>query len=177
MNQSLRSLVFAAASLAAASAFAQGLSVGGSVGGSHWKGDDFGGVANDSSDTGYKLWLGWGFTPNVGLEAGYVDLGKFNGPLGSLKAQGEYLDAVGTVPLGMNVSALGRVGLFSGHLERDALGAGDSDRGLSWKVGLGLQYDLSKNVGIRGEWERYRFDALSVKDDTDLYTIGVNYRF
>ena len=142
MNKSLRALLVAAASLAAASAFAEGLSVGGSVGGSHWKGDAFGGVASDSSDTGYKLWLGWGFTPNFGLEAGYVDLGK-----------------------------------FSGHLERDALGAGDSDRGLSWKVGLGLQYDLSKNVGIRGEWERYRFDALSVKDDTDLYTIGVNYRF
>ncbi|HSN32702.1 MAG TPA: porin family protein [Ideonella sp.] len=177
MNKPLRSLLVAAASLAAASAFAEGLSVGGSVGGSHWKGDAFGGVASDSSDTGYKLWLGWGFTPNFGLEAGYVDLGKFSGPLGDLKGQGEYLDAVGSVPLGMNISALGRVGLFSGRLQRDTLGVSDSDRGLSWKAGLGLQYDLSKNLGIRGEWERYRFDALSTKADTDLYSIGVNYRF
>lgn len=176
MKHRLRTLAVVAAAVGAVPAFAQGLSVGGSLGGSHLKGNDLG-VVTDHSDTGYKLYLGWGFTPNVGVEAGYVDLGKFEGPTGHVKGQGEYLDAVGSVPLGMNFSALGRVGLFSGRLERDAPGLSDSDRGLSWKVGLGLQYDFSKNLGVRGEWERYRFDALSVRDDADLYSIGLNYKF
>lgn len=158
-------------------AFAEGLSVGGSVGSSHWQGDGVGGIASDDSDTGYKLYLGWGFTPNFGLEAGYVDLGEFHGPLGSLKADGAYLDAVGTLPLGLGFSGLGRVGVFNGRLRSDRLGLGDSDRGSNWKVGLGVQYDFNPKVSLRGEWERYRFDALDTRDDADLYSIGLNYRF
>jgi OOP family OmpA-OmpF porin len=177
----IRNIVVASVALAcAATAFAQsgnGLYVGGSVGNSHWKGDDLGGVANDASDTGFKVYGGYAFTPNLGLELGYADLGKFNGPLGDLKASGAYLDAVGTVPLGMNFSALGRIGLFNGRLEKQSAGIDDSERGTKWKVGLGLQYDLSQSTAIRGEWERYRFDALNVNADADLYSIGINYRF
>ena len=173
-------VVAGAAMLGAAGAFAQagnGFYAGGSVGNSHWKGSDLGGLANDGSDTGLKVYGGYAFTPNLGLELGYADLGEFNGPLGSLKANGAYLDAVGTVPLGMNFSALGRVGLFNGRLESNVAGLSDRDRSTKWKVGLGLQYDFSRNLGVRGEWERYRFDALSTSADTDLYSIGLNYRF
>ena len=44
-------------------------------------------------------------------------------------------------------------------------------------MGAGVQYDFDKNLGVRGEWERYRFDALGGKSNTDLYSVGVNYRF
>ena len=52
-----------------------------------------------------------------------------------------------------------------------------SDRGTSLKVGAGVQYDIDQNFAIRGEAEHYRFDALGSKPSTNLYSIGVNYRF
>lgn len=178
-------LAVACVALGAASAFAQdsgltgltGFTVGGSVGGSHWKGGDVNGLATDKSDTGLKVYGGYNFTPNIGLEAGYVNLGRFNGPNGNLKADGLYLDAVGTVPLGYNISALGRVGVFEGRLRSDGTNFSDRDHGTNVKVGLGLQYDVTRNIAVRTEWERYRFDALNTTGNADLYSVGVNYKF
>lgn len=160
--------------LGAAAAHAEGLSVGGSLASTKWKGDDIGGLSTDTSATGGKIYGGYSFTPNVGLEAGYARFGKFKSAAGSLKADGFYADAVGTLPLGNGFSALGRVGLFNGKLDSSL--AGD-DRGTSYKVGAGVQYDFDPKLGIRGEWERYRFDALGTKSNADMYSVGLNYRF
>ncbi len=160
--------------LGAAAAHAEGLSIGGSLGSSHWKGDNIGGLATDRSDTGGKIYGGYAFTPNLGIEAGYANLGKFGSDAGSVKADGFYADAVGTLPLGNGFSALGRVGVFNGKLDSSTAG---SDRGTSYKVGAGVQYDFDKQLGVRGEWERYRFDALGTKANTDMYSIGLNYKF
>ena len=173
MKNIVRALA-ATAVLVAFGAHAEGLSVGGSIAESHWKGDDVGGLSTDRKDTSYKLYGGYGFTPNLGVELGYANFGKFTSSAGSVKADGVYLDGVGTLPLGAGFSALGRVGVFNGKLDSSLAG---SDRGTNFKVGAGLQYDFDKNTALRAEWERYRFDALDTKANTDLYSIGVNYRF
>lgn len=160
--------------LGAAAAHAEGLSVGGSLATSRWKGDDIGGVSTDKSSTGGKIYGGYSFTPNFGLEAGYATLGKFESAAGNVKADGFYADVVGSWPLGNGFSALGRVGLFNGKLDSSL--AGD-DRGTSYKVGAGVQYDFDPKLGIRGEWERYRFDALGTKANADMYSVGLNYKF
>ena len=40
-----------------------------------------------------------------------------------------------------------------------------------------MQYDFDPKLGIRGEWERYRFDALGTKSNADMYSVGLNYKF
>jgi len=175
--------VLVAGALVAASARAEGLYVGGNVGGSDYRGDAIGGLSTDRSGTGYKLYGGYSFNPYFGLETGYADLGHFNGDGGRLRARGLFLDAVGSYPLGYNFSALGRIGMFTGRLSQDLnanADGGPSDdhgSGTSYKLGAGLQYDLSKSVALRGEWERYRFDALDTKPGVNLFSVGVNYRF
>ena len=153
---------------------AEGLYIGGSVGGSHYKGDNIGGAETDRSNTGTKLFGGYQFTPNLALEGGYTDLGKFKSSAGQLKASGVYLDAVGTLPLSGPWSATGRVGVFNGKAENSLVG---SDRGSSAKVGAGLQYAIDKNLSLQGDWERYRLDAGGTKANTDLYSVGVKYSF
>lgn len=159
---------------AAGAAHAEGLYIGGSVGGSHYKGSNVGGLETDRSATGTKLFGGYQFTPNISLEGGYVDLGKFNSQAASLKGTGYYLDAVGTVPISGPWSAIGKVGVFNGKLENTATG---SDRGSAPKVGAGVSYAIDRNLSVQGEWERYRFDALGTKANTDLYSVGVKYAF
>jgi OOP family OmpA-OmpF porin len=51
-----------------------------------------------------------------------------------------------------------------------------SDKGNSWKVGGGVQYNLTPNASIRGEYERYRFNVMG-SPKADLVTVGLNYRF
>ena len=79
--------------------------------------------------------------------------------------------------MAQDFSLLGRVGVYNGKADRTVNGVNDSERGTDVKYGAGVQYDLSKNTAIRGEWERYRVKALDIKDNTDLFSVGVNYRF
>jgi OOP family OmpA-OmpF porin len=163
-----------ALALAALSVHAEGPYVGGSLGTTRYKGPDIGGLATDRSSNGGKLYGGYEFTPNVAVEAGYADVGKASSAAGDVKGHGVFVDAVGKVPLTESLSALGRIGAFNGRA-KDNLG--NSDSGTDVKVGLGLQYDLNKQAGIRGEWERYRFKAFGEKADADLYSVGFNYKF
>ena len=164
----------AVAALAALSAQAEGPYVGGSIGNTRYKGDEIGGLATDRSSSGGKLYGGYSFTPNIGVELGWADLGKFKSAAGEVKGDGLFVDAVGTVPFTESLSGLARVGLFNGKLDSTLAG---SDRGTSYKFGAGLQYDFNKQAGIRGEWERYRFNALNTKTNTDMLSVGLNYKF
>ena len=174
MRFNIAKTLVCAAALVALSAQAQGPYVGGSIGGTKYKGDDIGGLATDRTSTGGKLYGGYAFNPHIALELGYADLGKFSSPAGSVKGKGVFLDGVGTIPITQSLSALGRVGVFSGKLDTTLAG---NDRGTSYKYGAGLQYDFNKQAGIRGEWERYRFKAFNTGTNTDLLSVGLNYKF
>ena len=152
----------------------QGAYIGGSVGAGRYDGSVPGPTLTDRTNTGGKLYLGYSFTPNWALEAGYVELGKFRGSAADVRASGAYLDGVGTFPVGNNFSVLGRLGAFNGKLDSSAAG---SDRSTQLKLGAGLQYNLSPRTAVRAEWERYRFDALGSRSNTDFYSVGLQYRF
>lgn len=132
----------------------------------------------DRNDTSYKLYGGYGFTPNFGVEYGYTNLGRFHTPNGSLKASGVFADAVGLWALAPQLSATARIGLFNGSLRNlDSVNGDSKDRGTSLKIGAGLQYDLSKTMALRGEWERYKLDTSVGKPAVDNYTLGLQLRF
>ena len=54
-------------------------------------------------------------------------------------------------------------------------GGSESGNGLTY--GAGLQYDLSPNLGLRGEWQRY--DKLAGISDlkSDVLSVGAIWRF
>ena len=143
---------------------------------------------------GFKLFAGRKFNRNFAVEGGYFNLGKLGfsadtttGSLtGSIKLQGMNLDAVGILPFTEKFSALGRVG-FTYTQARDTFTSTGSvvvsdpnprkSEG-NYKVGLGVQYDLTRALGLRGEWERYRVnDAVGNKGDVDLFLVGLVYTF
>ncbi|MET0518073.1 MAG: outer membrane beta-barrel protein [Burkholderiaceae bacterium] len=150
---------------------------GASVGYAH-DGSDHPLAPTDRNDTSFKLYGGYGFTPNFSVEYGYTDLGKFNTANGSLKARGLFADAVGTWPLSARLSAIGRVGLFNASLkDEDSVNGDSKDRGTSVKLGGGLQYALSKTTDLRGEWEHYKLNTSVGKPDVDTYSVGVQFHF
>lgn len=143
-----------------------GLYVGGSIGQSKWKGGDF--DVGNSSRTGGKIFAGYEFAPNFGMELGYVNFGDFSG----LDADGAFIDGVVKVPFTPQWAGLARVGVFQGRVD-----AGETNRdGTSWKAGLGVQYSFTPNMAVRAEYERYKFDVLG-GPKADMITAGFNYRF
>jgi OOP family OmpA-OmpF porin len=168
-----RTLVSTAALLAFA-AHAEGLYIGGSIGSTKYKGADIGAVATDKTSGGGKIYGGYGFTPNIGVEVGYADLGKFKSAAGDVKGHGLFVDAVGTFPFTQSLSGLARVGAFNGRLS-DSINGNSS--GTNLKGGLGLQYDFNKQTGVRAEWERYKFKGVNEKPSADMYSIGLNHKF
>ena len=143
----------------------------------------------DDSATGVKVFGGWQFNRNLGLEAGYFDLGKMGYsastlPAGTVDAryhvQGLNLDLVGTLPLSTNWSALARVGATAARTQArftttGAAVMGDSSqRKTDAKLGVGLQYALGSSLLMRAEVERYRVvDAMGSRVNVNFVSVGL----
>lgn len=148
-------------------------------------------MARDEHDTAYKLFGGYQLNRYVGFEAGYFNLGKFGfssttvptGTLnGQIKLQGLNLDVVGTLPLTERLSAIGRVGAqyasardrFSGTGAVNVLDPNPSKRAFNYKLGAGLQYEISRSLLVRTEVERYRVnDAVGNHGGVNLFSVSL----
>jgi OOP family OmpA-OmpF porin len=56
--------------------------------------------------------------------------------------------------------------------EASAFGLTFKDDGTDLTFGAGVQYDVSRNLGLRAQWQRYDVDS-----DADLLSIGLVYQF
>lgn len=153
-------------------------------------------VSADDNHSGGRLFAGYQFHRNFAVEGGYVDLGRFTyvatttAPVGVLEGkmrrQGASVDLVATLPITNSFSALGRVGLVYTSVRDTLTGTGGvvvpypnpGKSDTSAKFGLGIQYDLSKSLGLRGEVERYQIsDTAGNVGTIDLYTAGLVVKF
>ncbi|MDB5809552.1 MAG: OmpA/MotB [Betaproteobacteria bacterium] len=156
-------------------------------------------TSTNENDTGFKLFAGYRFHPNFAVEGGYFNLGKFGfttvttGPAATLNGtakseNGFNLDLVGILPLNESFSLLARVGAQTSKTTLSLGGVGpggttsisSSQTSGSYKAGLGAQYDFTKSIGARAEWERYRVPggaSGSSKADVDLFSLGVVVKF
>jgi len=148
----------------------------------------------DEASYGGKLFGGYRFNRNWSVEGGYFNLGKAGftadtSPPGSLdgrtKFQGMNIDPVFTTPLTEKFSVLARAGLHYTEARTSYTGSGtvspppDRDKGAAnYKFGAGLQYEMTSNLDLRFEAERYRIDdAVGNTGDVDLVSLGLVYRF
>lgn len=182
------SIAILLAGLLSAPAFAdRGFYVGASAGRS-----DFGVGAGDlglttgsadDSDTAYKIFGGYNFNKNIGVELAYVDLGEvsFNGTVGAtpvngkIDTQGFNISAVFTAPINDRFSIFGKVGAFAWDADfaasSAAVRATASGSSTDFSAGLGAAYNFNKNLSVRTEYEY--FDDV----DANLWTVGLAYKF
>lgn len=159
-------------------------------------GFSFTSFSSDETDTGYKLFGGYGINRNFALEFGYTRLGKFsfNGTTtpaatasGTVKNNGWNIDLVGILPLQNNFSLLARVGAYYNETKASAEASGglaarpgDKERETSLKLGLGVQYDFTPAIGVRAEWEHFHKvgkESTTGEGNINLYSVGGIFRF
>lgn len=152
-------------------------------------------VAHDERHTGYKVFGGYQFNRYFGVELGFFKLGTHGftatttppGTLqGQFKAQGANLGVVGTWPITDRFSLLGRAGVQYARTRANVTGTGavvvanptPSDREANAKIGLGVQYELSRAVFVRGEVERFRIsDAVGNHPRVAMYSVSLVFPF
>jgi OOP family OmpA-OmpF porin len=135
-----------------------------------------GGAGCDDIDVAWRALLGYQFNKNFAVEAAYHKLGDFKTVAGDFETDAWELVAVGTIPVSTSFSVYGKLGAFRGRAESPGI----SETNNAVTFGLGLQYDFTREVGLRGEWQRYpklggsRFGGDT---DVDVWGLTVLYRF
>ena len=115
-----------------------------------------------TDDTGFRIFGGYQFHRNVAAELGYGLLFDKSGlELTSLEAV-----AVGIFPLANQFSLIGKLGFA--QLMADP---GSDETELTY--GIGVQYDFTRAVGVRLQWQTYNTDP----NDVDFLSVGVVWRF
>lgn len=150
--------------------------------------------------TDFKLYAGYGLNGWLAIEGGYVNLGKleaagtFTAPLpggafsDSIQADGWNADVVAAAPVTDNFLVYGRLGIIRASVTADIVASTGlftltlPSRAISTNThyGVGLQYNFSRNWGIRGEWEKFSKlgdPNTTGQGDIDLYSLGATYRF
>lgn len=179
--------ILTGATLFAASASAEGWYVGADVGRSS-TGNILPTMAmTKSTDTVGGVFAGYQFTQNWGVEGFYTQGGKFSAIGGGAYADGKTkdiygLDLVGTLPLADAFSVYGRVGYANTKTSVSSVPAGVTGTNRSAATyGLGGEYDITPQVGLRLGWDRYGASVSSVgftnNFNVHVWSLGILYKF
>lgn len=141
----------------------------------------------DDTDTTWKIYGGLEVNEFIAMEIGYINLGeaKMTGAtVGTAKASGMTLGLVGTYEVTPTFTLLARGGMNFLTLDvNETTGATvskNSDTDVAWSLGVGGQFNLSKSVGLRMEFERF-FNVGDAhtwgEPDVDLVSAGLVFKF
>jgi OOP family OmpA-OmpF porin len=178
----LAGLVAGTSALIAPAALAQpqmpGWYVGGSLGQSEFK--DCGLPGCDDKDTAWRIFGGYEINRNFAVELGYTDLGEVSAPGASAEATAWELVGVGSFPVADRFSIYGKLGGYRADTEAriGGLSRDESNTGITY--GVGAQYDFTRTVGVRAEWQRYADvgdDNVGGEGDVDVLSVGVRVKF
>lgn len=167
--------------LATGASAQEGFNVGGAFGKGYLD-EDINGVAIDSDSSVYRLFAGYGFTPYLGVEVAYLDLGTFRETIDvggtpvpvAVSADGFQLGGIATIPLSERFSLKGRLGYFFFDGESEANGVIEAEPSESRPyVGAALAFGLNEKVDLQ-----LGIDYLDTEDaDPLLAMLGLTVRF
>jgi len=156
----LVSMLGAAAMAVSAGALAQSTTTGFYIGAEAGNTD----VSGADDDIGFKLLGGYRFHPNIAAEVGYGMLYDKD----DVEVTALEFVALGMFPINNQFSIIGKLGLA--NVEADTRFGSEDKTELTW--GLGVQFDFSRNLGVRALWQRYE-----TEEAVDFLAVGVTYRF
>ena len=137
----------------------------------------------DDSATSVRLFVGYQANRYLGLEGGYLRLGKFTADrtIGGTTASDEfktytaYMEGVATLPLGDRFGLYAKAGgLYWSIKTRGTLtgvaGPDQSTGGFDFIGGAGMQFFFTRNLGVRTEYE---FIPKLGNSDTGEVDVGI----
>jgi opacity protein-like surface antigen len=127
-------------------------------------------------DTAWKASIGYQINRTFAAEVGYTNLGEVSEGVGPLSAEAEAtaweVIGIAKFPVANQLSIYGLAGIAMAEVEGRVLGVSFSDDSTELTFGVGAQYDVSRNLGVRAQWQRYGAD-----EDIDVISVGVVFKF
>ena len=169
--------------------------------GRFYLGADFGWVTLTDTDPGgtdfpnpnsLRFSGGYHFSPMLAAEVGYAGIGDstLSDPTGevTLKNSALQVAAVGTFPVSSSFDVIGKVGLSFNSNKASGTGAysglGTSNSKTSYLFGIGAQYNVNEQFGIRAQYEDFgkttissNLSGLSWDGGIKQFSVGVIYNF
>jgi OOP family OmpA-OmpF porin len=189
-------LVLALPALAATSALAveaaanPSFYVGGNLGKSDFKINCEAGLSCSNPSVNFKLLAGYQFSPNFAVEGAYANFGTVKASDDSFREKARLhsftLAGLGIIPLSSEAQLFGKLGVhFSrGKLDveypYEGISASDSGHKTGLLLGAGVQYDFTRNLAGRFEYERLNFGSdtlLADKHNLNVFSLGLLYKF
>jgi opacity protein-like surface antigen len=139
------------------------------------------GFACDDANIGGKIYTGGSWNEILGAELGYINFGTSDRNGGEVSAQGANFSLVGNIPIVDVFNVFAKVGVTYAWTETTAAAitgvrTGDEDDfGLSYGAGIG--FDLTNNFEVVAEWERHKLRFVGGRENADLVSLGVKYKF
>lgn len=153
----------------------------------------------DDKDSGWKFVVGHRFTPHLGVEIAYSELGapaahaSGFGPVQNAELTALELTAIGSWPIARRFELYGKLGVYRGEMEaRDVsfptiaifpppppppTPGWRSDSNTGFTYGVGASFALTEHALARLEWQRYPKLGGSPELDIDVVSLGALYRF
>jgi OOP family OmpA-OmpF porin len=143
----------------------------------------------DERDTAYKIYGGYRFTPNLAAELGFTKPGKTKATVGAasaeLKAWLVPVYAVGIVPLfDDRLWLMAKAGGVYWNAKLNAsspvASISNSDNGVAFAYGAGVQYNFTPQLGVRAEYEVFHNvgkEDTTGKGDIRMWTVGAVWQF
>ena len=135
------------------------------------------GASNPSA--GYRFAAGYHFTPNWGVEMAYAN--SSNGTSGgqNYQAKSTQIAAVGTYPVSDQLDVFAKIGYAANKLTGDATSNCTNCSKNDLLYGIGAQYNVNKQFGVRVQYESV--GKLTSSGNNDIsgtnVSLGVAYSF
>lgn len=140
-----------------------------------------GGFSCDDKDVGGTVYTGGMFNDWLGVELGYLYMGRVDRSGGRAEAQGLNVSLVGRLPLQQfNVFAKGGTTYGRTKVSADPLSLVPTGKESGWgaSYGAGVGLDVTPTTSVVLEWARHDFHVPSSgRQEIDLTSLGVKYRF
>lgn len=107
-------------------------------------------------DNSFGAFAGYWLQPSFALELGYHNLGNATAPGGTfVRSHAWELMGLGAWRPGDTFSFYGKLGVYRGAQEGGGALQAPKEIVTAVTYALGVQADLTKNLGLRGEWQNY----------------------
>ncbi len=139
--------------------------------------DDTLAAAIEDDTDAWRVGAGFDFGNNIALEVGYLSLGDLENDSDAGFVDGETdgytFSGRFQVPLSQRLSASARVGAFVWDSKLDTPVGTFRNKGEDLYYGVSLDLDVTRNLSLSGEWDRFEFDD----GEADVFFAGLRYRF
>jgi opacity protein-like surface antigen len=152
------------------------LYIGAHYGQSTWRPGCFAQPCDNTGTVGRAL-AGWQFTEVFAAELSFNNIGKATSQNYFVKANVWEVSALAAWPVFDAFSLYAKLGGYRAAYENNAPSKNTNS---SYLWGGGLAYEITRNITVRGEWQRYEGVGGSPtmpRSDIDILSAGVLWRF